>query len=159
MTHQHRILAGLVLIGVGMSAIGCGNNTHLSGLVPAGGIVKYNGEPAEGVSVLFIPDGTETSGQRTASALSDSKGEFRMMTLHPQDGAFPGKYKVVITKEVPDREFTPQELEEMETRTKGIAPPTFKNLLPAIYAKPETTPLDITLERRGDKNIVFELTN
>ena len=77
------------------------------------------------------------------------------MTLQPKDGAFSGNYKVQIAKEVPDRVFT---REELLNSGKPLRP-TFTNKLPAKYAKPDSTPLSITLEKKGDKNIVFELTD
>jgi len=154
MIHRHRILTGGILVVMVISVIGCGKNSniHLSGLVPAKGVVKYNDSPVEGATVLFVPDGTVTTEQRTASGLTDAKGGFVVMTLQPEDGIFPGNYKVTVTKET-----TNVPLPKQGERT-GPAP-KFTNQLPAKYAVLATTPLSITFEQKGNKNIVFDLTD
>ena len=157
---HHRILIGLIwvtsLVGLGAMFVGCSNDAHLSGLVPARGVVTHNGIPVDGASIIFIPTGTMSGEQRSASATSGSNGEFEMMTLHPRDGVFPGEYTVLISKNVPDRVLTEEEL----SRSIGVAPPTFTNMLPSRYSNLDLTPLSITIEgRRGNTAITFELTD
>ena len=155
---QHRILVGLIFAVLGISIVGCGDNkTHLSGLVPAKGNVTYNGSPLEGASVIFIPDDAATPQQRSAAGLTDSNGKFIVMTLQPDDGIFPGNYKVTVTKKMPDREITQEEHESR--KSTGMVAPKFIDTLPAKYAKVESTPLSITFEKKGNTAIVFELTD
>lgn len=153
---NYRISMGLILVAALVSSIGCGKAGHLSGLVPAKGVVTYKGSPVEGATVMFIPDGAESLGQRTASAMTDAEGKFVTMTLQPEDGIFPGPYKVTIKQDVPDKVYTK---EELEAHPMGLPAPTYTNKLPAKYADAKSTPLSITLEKKGDTGIMFELTD
>lgn len=161
MIYQHQMTVrpiwGLVLVFAGVSLIGCsGGSTNLSGLVPVKGVVKYNGAPVEGASVMFLPDGGATAQQRSASGTTDSHGEFALMTLQPKDGIFPGNYKVVVSKMAPDKVLSREQLEDRSLRT---GPPTFTNKLPKKYETKESTPLSMTFEKKGNKEIVLELTD
>ena len=156
----HRILPGLVwglIFALTVFSTGCGNKNGLSGLVPAKGVVTYKGSPVEGATLLFVPAGTASSEQRSASATTEADGTFVVMTLQPKDGIFPGQYKVVITKLVPDKVYTEEELKA--SNGKGIAPPKFTNKLPAKYADQTKTPESITFDKKGNTNIVLELTD
>ena len=157
----HRILPGLVwglVLTLAVCSAGCGKTGQLSGLVPAKGVVTYKGAPVEGATIMFIPTGGSTSSeQRSASATTEADGTFVVMTLQPKDGIFPGQYKVVITKLVPDKVYTEEELKA--SNGMGIAPPTFTNKLPAKYADQKSTPESITFDKKGNTNIVFELTD
>ena len=153
-----RLALGWFFIVVGMSIVGCGKASNLSGLAPAQGVVNYKGDPVEGASITFIPDGA-TSEQRPAAATTDAGGRFVMMTLQPKDGAFPGQYKVLITKAVPDKVYTQEEIQEFFRQDKPTPLPNYTHQLPEKYAKAETTPLTITLEQKGNTAITFDLVD
>ena len=152
-------VCGGVLLTASLFFSGCGKPGQLAGLVPAKGAVKYNGAVVEGATIAFIPDGTQESEQRTASALSDAEGKFAMMTLQPEDGAFPGTYKVLISKAVPDRVYTQEEVQGFFRQGMPTPMPSYTHHLPEKYSKWDSTPLSITLGKKGDKNIVFELAD
>lgn len=59
------------------------------------GTVLVDGQPMEGVVVVFYPD---NEGNRAASGRTDAEGRFVLMTLEQNDGAMPGNYKVSISK-------------------------------------------------------------
>ena len=141
--------------------VGCGSGANLSGVVPAMGVVTYKGAPVEGATVSFLPDTSVTSSteQRPATAKTDASGKFAMMTLQPKDGAFPGTYKVVIAKRIPEKVYTQEELQAFFRQGKPTPIPKETNELPEQYGDLKTTPLDITLEAKGNRSIVFDLSD
>ena len=141
---------------------GCDKAGRLQGLVPAKGVVLYKGTPVEGASLTFVPDnavsGTSSSTeQRPATAVSDASGRFTMMTLQPNDGVFPGKYTVVITKNIPTRVYSNEEMQEFFRQGRPTPIPEEKNELPEQYSSPQTSPLKVDLNQKGDKSLTFEL--
>ncbi|MDR1962612.1 MAG: carboxypeptidase-like regulatory domain-containing protein [Planctomycetaceae bacterium] len=85
----------LILFALIFFHSGC-NRTSLSGLVPVEGIVKYNGVPIGGATVVLVPfQSTEES--RLATAITEPNGTFKMMTLDGI-GALPGSYSVTFSK-------------------------------------------------------------
>lgn len=131
-----------LLVLVVASVAGCG------GLPPVEGVVTLDGTPVQGATVVFItPDG---SGQ-PVSGVSDATGRFTLST-GGKAGAPPGTYKVVVTKTEAMKGIEgmkPGDPKYMEQMKKGMAKPgpsmpgafAPKSLLPAIYAKADTTPL------------------
>ncbi|MDR1958042.1 MAG: DUF4198 domain-containing protein [Planctomycetaceae bacterium] len=153
MNRYNILLIGLIVL----FPAGCTQN-GLSGLAPASGVVLYDGKPVEGALVLFVPDGgANVPEQRPASAETDVNGKFVMMTLQPKDGVFPGKYKVVITKNIPEKVYTFEETQEFFRRGRPTPVPKSHNHLPEKYADAQTTPLEITLEIKGNKTLKYEL--
>lgn len=76
-------------------AIGCADE----GLKPVTGTVLLDGQPAGGVSVIFVP----VEGGRTNSiAKTDATGHFELRYTSRNSGALPGTYKVLIKKEQND---------------------------------------------------------
>ena len=116
-----------------MVMIGCGANhpdTH-----QVTGEVVYNGQPVEGANVVFTPDGP------LATAITDAQGKFALRTFRDSDGAVAGSHRVTVTRNV------------AEPSTPENPYPTTKNLLPARYARPDTSGL--TAEVSSDKENVF----
>ena len=68
------------------------------GTVPLRGTVKLDGRPLANATVYFI---AQNSGGRDALGTTDAKGVFRLSTLKSGDGAFPGRYKVVVQPVAP----------------------------------------------------------
>ncbi|MDR0521592.1 MAG: DUF4198 domain-containing protein [Planctomycetaceae bacterium] len=126
--------------------IGCSPSTRLSGLVPAEGVVLHNGSPVSGATVSFIPLG-ET---RSAVAVTDANGRFKMMTLHPADGIMAGGYVITLSKT--------EEIGGGKRDEDSAAEPLIVQHLPVKYAERETTNLRITVSAKGDRNIRLELT-
>ena len=80
----------VALLGLVLS--GCGGR----GTAPVQGVVTLDGTPVAGATVLFMPDGQD--GSRPASGFTSSDGTFRLTTYQADDGALPGKYRVVVQK-------------------------------------------------------------
>lgn len=141
---------------------GCGKINRMSGLVPAKGVVLYKNTLVEGATLTFIPESAvsdvgSSSEQRPATAVTDASGRFTMMTLQPDDGVFPGKYTVVITKNIPEKVYTNEELQAFFRQGKPTPIPEEKNELPDQYSDPNTSPLKIDLSPKGDKTLKFDL--
>jgi hypothetical protein len=155
--------AGLAALLV--AAAGCGGK-HTP--VPVSGVVTLDGQPVEGATVYFYMVGDEREG-RPATGTTNKDGEFRLSTLGNEDGALPGRYKVVVTKYVPTNpklkipDF-PDTLEGRNAKSdfmylnfeaKGIQP--FTNSLPPRYGDSNSTPL--TQEVTGKTTVKLELTS
>ena len=141
---------------------GCSKTGQLSGLVPAKGVVLYKNAPVEGATLTFfaesaVSDAGSSSEQRPATAVTDASGHFSLMTLQPDDGVFPGQYTVVITKNIPERVYTNEEMQAFFRQGKPTPIPASKNELPEQYSKPTTSPLKVDLDKKGNKALKFEL--
>lgn len=81
-----------MIIAILACAAGCGPK-----LVPVSGQVTWNGKPLEYAMIVFFP---ENPSMPTASGSTRADGNFSLLTAQPksQPGAFPGKYKVTVTK-------------------------------------------------------------
>jgi len=80
----------LALLGIGLLS-GCG-----ASLTPVSGTVTLDGQPVDHATVSFIPeDATVTNGE--ASGGTDASGNFTLVT-RGSPGAYPGTYKVVVTR-------------------------------------------------------------
>ena len=144
------LVAALVVVLAGCSDAKKDGNRPAR--VPVSGKVLHNGAPVAGANVTFVPQ----SGKDAASARTDSEGNFKLTTFEEGDGAVPGSYKVTVTKyEEQQAAAAPQAGEPgYDPTAKPLPPP--KNLLPAKYAKPETTELSQTVAE-GQSEITIEL--
>src|SRR5438552_837698 len=68
---------------------GCGR-----GPVPVEGIVTLDGQPVQGATVLFLPQGGQ---MLPAQAMTSGDGSFRL-AMSGHYGAMRGEYKVLVTK-------------------------------------------------------------
>ena len=157
LTQTRRLALYLLCLNL-LFSTGCEKAGRIQGLAPAKGVVLYKGTPVEGASLTFIPDhaGPSTE-QRPATAVSDASGCFTMMTLQPNDGVFPGKYTVVITKDIPERVYTNEEMQEFFRQGQPTPIPKSNNELPKQYSSPQTSPLNVDINQKGDKLLKFEL--
>lgn len=71
---------------------GCGPDRPET--VTVRGTVTLDGQPVEGATVGFNPQG----GGRPATGMTDSSGAFTLTTFVPGDGALPGKHAVTVSK-------------------------------------------------------------
>src|SRR5688500_11876299 len=71
------------------------------GTASVSGTVLYKGQPVEGATVIFHPQGAAATA-RPAQGKSESGGHFTLTTYFgPSDqpaGALPGDYKVTVSK-------------------------------------------------------------
>ncbi|MDR2643105.1 MAG: carboxypeptidase-like regulatory domain-containing protein [Planctomycetaceae bacterium] len=153
MNKQITINVTIIMTVVLLCAFGCGNNSSLTGLVPAAGVLRFNGKPVDGATIFFNPVGQT----KAASAITDNNGNFTVMTLNPHDGIYSGEYIITVTK-------IERRGEMRETQTEQSRTPIIHDTreiiehLPSKYADLETTDLKITIPKNGNKNIVINLT-
>ena len=155
----------VVVLGLCL-CIGCGRKTGVEGVVKVSGTVNFQGKPVEGATVVFAPEGD----RRAASGRTDATGKFQLMTLNPNDGALPGKYKVSITKVEnlgPESQITAEEM--MQMVTSGKAPPTGpmgpsaakageqRYHIPQKYGNVETSELSADVTEAGPNDFTFDL--
>jgi len=139
---------------VGLAALmsGCGDDSGLGKRYPVTGNVTYKGQPVPYGSINFIasdPAGHNASGKIKDGAITG------VMTLTPDDGILPGKYKVTI---VAVKDVDPSQVKNnvasptgaMDQVSTGKAAKKIKNELPAKYANPDST--DITVEAKSGSN-------
>ena len=134
---------------------GCGNNNPL-GVVRVTGTVTLDGQPAEGVTVLFVPTSAEG---RTASGISDSNGRFSLTAAGADfgAGAIPGEYIPTFSKT--EMEGTGLSEEEFARRFPGDSA-NLIHLIPQRYASSRTSGFEaVNVERGGRNQFAFELTS
>jgi hypothetical protein len=115
-------------------SIGCEDS--ISG-IPVSGTVKHKGEAVEGATVAFH------GGKQMTSARTDASGHF-------QAEVEAGEHKITISKltlsGAPASESISMDDAAKQATSRGaLKPANETNALPAIYAKPETTPLKETV--------------
>ena len=133
---------------------GC-KKSKLKGLVPGSGTITLNGEPVEDAMIVFSPI-QSGAVQRSASAKSGTNGNFNLLTLEPDDGVYPGEYKVIVKKTKttgtnmvldPDDRRNPAALDDRVT----------VHLLPRKYSESSMTDLTVTIPAKGNKSIQLQL--
>jgi hypothetical protein len=110
-------------------AAGCGGETGRDAMAPVSGRVTYAGRPVTAGRIIFYPE----DGRRMAMSAIDASGNYALTTFESQDGAFLGKYKVVVdaVREIASGPATP----ENEGANK------LQRLVPVVYADHTTSPL------------------
>lgn len=94
MYHARNLSALLLLAALALTAgAGCGGSGEKP--VKVEGIVTLDGKPLPDAAVTFQP--LEAKG-RPATGVTGSDGVFRLTTFNSGDGAFPGQYKILVTK-------------------------------------------------------------
>ncbi len=110
-----------------MAFVGC-SDTGV-GMLPVDGTVAFtDGKPVVGemATIVFHPEGSASEGPtKSASGQIDAEGKFQLMTKKPNDGAYPGDYKVVLQVWSNYRQQ--------------------KSAVPQLYTNQQTTPLTATV--------------
>jgi hypothetical protein len=104
------------LLGIALlTALGCGKSKE-DAIQPVSGEVVYDGKPAAGVQVFFMPESGVTAAGAKANprAITGPDGRFTLTTVSEGDGAPAGNYRVVLLwpgeKASPDDEDAPDRL-------------------------------------------------
>ena len=83
----------LAFLSMGLALlVGCGGSGL--GTIPVSGKITVDGQPMEGVMVVFNPG----DGGRAAAGRTDAQGIYKLTTEIAGDGALPGSYKVAVSK-------------------------------------------------------------
>jgi hypothetical protein len=133
--------------------IGCNGN----GTRQVRGVITLEGTPLAGATVLFMPEGED--GCRPASGFTAPDGTFRLTTYKADDGALPGKYRVVIQKTEAAKDQTAAEQSALARARAKIEQRAQqkrqKPTLPESYARFDTTPLRCSVPVTGA--VTFDL--
>jgi len=119
------LVLGLTAISISLS--GCGGGPPAAELIEAKGVVRIDGQPAEGIMVQFVPKTLDpTIDAPTSQAVTDANGEFVLKTMDGRPGVMPGEHIVNLVdthEERPsqgDEEVQPDSRLAPEYSTKGI---------------------------------------
>ncbi|HBT77385.1 MAG TPA: hypothetical protein DEB39_10800 [Planctomycetaceae bacterium] len=139
-----------------LTIAGCGNSIPV---VPASGTVTFNGDPVANAEITI----TSVEGGRWATAATDEKGVFRLVTPGANKaGCLPGKYKITITKTIKvdgkgkEIIIVPEMLGDFATIPYPVNF-TEKSVLPGKYGSVETSGLEIEVVRRGQNRFALKL--
>ncbi|MEM7476429.1 MAG: hypothetical protein AAF483_15665 [Planctomycetota bacterium] len=142
---------------------GCGGPTLPT--IDVTGSVTVDGQPMEGVSVIFSP--AASSSGRAATGQTDAQGNFKLTTETPGDGALAGDYKVAITKaQTADdnlpKEVDPDDPDSMDSIYGSLDTQKQEkstNLIGKKWTSAATSGLTATVAEGGDNTFNFEVTS
>ena len=120
---------------------GCGGKSY--DLAEVSGVVKYNGEPLEGLAVRFLPNSEKGTSGPDSIGITDANGKYTLMVASLEDtkGAVIGTHRVVIE----DRMLENSRDEPMDQR------------ISMRFNTAGSTPINVEVD--GDKTIDFELAD
>lgn len=146
-----RLTSAVCLLGC-VCLAGCGDGRP--SLVNATGTVTLDGEPVEGAIVSFKPVVEEGAAyQRPSNGVTDSAGQFVMMTYEKGDGLPEGKYQVGIQK----REVVGELPKNYNDETPDQFSVRYRWVTPRQYADPASSGLTAEVTSSGIEPPVFEL--
>ena len=131
-------LATLCLSLITFSTLGCGPSGPK--LVPASGVVLYEGKPLDSGSVMFQP----AKGPASRAKIQ-SDGTFVMSTRSEGDGATIGPQAVRVSKR------------EKSSVSNGGETVLGKSMIPEAYSNFKTSGITVDIPAEGDDSIVIEL--
>src|SRR5688500_2528437 len=140
--------AWILLAAVLTTLAGC----ERAGVVPVKGTVHYEGQPLPKASVTFL---TQDSSGRDAHGFTDENGVFQLTTFEPNDGALPGKYKVIV-QVAPEVDTSVIATTPTEAQSAApVKPKAGGIVIPPQYSQPDQTTLVQEIPATGE--IVFDL--
>jgi hypothetical protein len=93
----HSLLAILLCI-FACAALGCGGSDMEQPTFPVSGVVKLDGKPLKGATIVFhAVDQSKFKWKELPQGLTDEEGKFSIFTYSSNDGAPAADYKVGIT--------------------------------------------------------------
>ena len=129
-------------------------------LVPCALLITQEGQPLADASVSLFP--VESGNKWSSGGMSDANGLVRLRTHGKFDGVPVGKYKVVIQKQITEGKTdsapmhaSPQEIAEFERRRKANPPRTY-NLVETVFTSPQTTTLEINVEKKSKNPLTLD---
>ncbi|QDU35839.1 hypothetical protein Mal4_01210 [Maioricimonas rarisocia] len=115
--------------------------------VPVTGVVTLNGEPLEGATVAFEPQG----GEHAAYGRTDEEGRFVLTTFEDGDGAVAGGYVVSVRKSEVVTTPNPQDPNGPPLKSEQI------DYVPEKYTRSRTSELEALVSADGENEFTFTL--
>lgn len=133
----------MLALGLMLPCIGCGD---ANGLYPVCGRVAYQGQPAVGATVSFVPRGIASHpGEQVAQGVVREDGTF-VLSCALGEGALPGEYAVLV------------EWKQGAGKTKGRSPDlNAPDRLKKRYLNPKRPLLTAVVETKSNVLDAFEL--
>lgn len=137
-------LAIAVAFWLTISIPGCGGQSEIE-LGQVSGIVKYEGTPLAGVTVMFIPD-----NGRPAMGTTDAEGKYELTYIRDERGCKVGRNRVEIRH---DEESANEAAQEGDEAVQTPGPPT-EVQIPAKYNSDSELSVDV---QPGENKFDFDL--
>lgn len=147
MNHRFSMLVMLLLV---VSGPGCGKKGPPH--APVVGTIRYQGRPVIGADVGFMP---VERGAHSATAITDSQGNYQLVTPGLGPGALLGKHLVCVVLRDAPQPPSPKESQLsplMQRRRFG------KPLIPIKYFTPEKSGLSAEVADVSENRFDFDLT-
>jgi len=128
---------------------GCAPSNRPPGLPdlhPASITITQEGKPASDVSIRLVP---KIPSEWSVSSTTNASGTAKLVTYGQFDGAPAGEYTVVLSKRVTEEIAAARD--EYSSASADIY-----ELIAAEYTKPETSTLEITIEKKRNTQ-TFEI--
>ncbi|MFM7832622.1 MAG: hypothetical protein ACKPJD_12575 [Planctomycetaceae bacterium] len=84
-----------------MSVFFSGCSAEITVTQPVAGEVRVNGQPVQGVQVVFHAQQEQAEIYLRPSAKTGPDGRFVLSSANPSDGALPGRYRITLTWRAP----------------------------------------------------------
>lgn len=140
----------LIGLFITTNLIGCDRGTTERPLVPAGGEVRVNGQPATGALVLLTPANAIADPEAPyPRAKVGQDGRFQLTTYRRDDGAPPGEYRATVTWEKPIRVSRFRR----DDADRDSGDDETHNVLPEQYADPATSGLTVIVPEEGSTSL------
>lgn len=133
---KYHFLLAIALVGLA----GCGDGR---GLMPASGVITYEGKPVTTGTVVFYP-----AKGRPASAEIRDDGSFELSSYNTGDGLPPGNYTVCVT--------SVENTVEGNFDNPGRQMPV-RFLVPEKYCYPESSPIEIEVAKAKEHKFEIDL--
>ena len=152
--------------------LGCSGNSIR--VYPTSGTVTYKGKPLDNALVNFIINGKEGQPSTVMGlGTTDKDGRFTIQTTvdptsMPLEGAVEGEHAVTISKYIPPKGMTEEDLAKMMARETKLmeeqgyldpedVTPARVPFLPPKYQNPAMSVLKATVVPNGENDFTFEL--
>lgn len=143
-----------------LTLTGCGEPGL--GTVKVEGTLLVDGQPMEGVFLIFNPD---NAGGRAASGRTDAQGKYSLTTEINGDGALPGSYKISVTKHENPANDLPTEVDPNDEASMDAIynaidtskPQKSKNMIDRQYENHLGSGLIATVESGGNNVFDFDV--
>lgn len=150
-----RIRNILAVVGI-LASLGCSDD-GLGKRYPVSGNVTYKGKPLAKGTITFVPsapEGRGANGDITA-------GTFSLTTQTPDDGAFPGSYKVLVTDKQANMSKVDEDSKKFAAKSGQMATQpdpasiaraykSAKNTVPSKYSSSATSPLSAEVKAESN---------